>query len=117
MDADTSDMKAVLDILQEFFANPNPYMEAFGIRAKRQVEVEDHTGFTNFTIPFIGVGVGVKYVDPSNPSKGGEAFLHVNDPESLVPSAHSKLVKLHVTHRWERDRGGNAEDCERAEGG
>ena len=94
--ADTFDMEAALDVFQEFVANPNPYMEAFGIRAKRHAEVEDHSGFTVFPIPFIGVEVGVKHVDPSNVIKGGEAYLHVDDLKSLIPFAHSKLVKLHV---------------------
>jgi hypothetical protein len=95
-DAETFDMDSVLDVFQEFVANPNPYMEAFGVRAKRHAEVEDHSGFTVFPIPFIGVEVGVKYVDPSNDIKGGEAYLHVDDLKSLIPIAHSKLVKLHV---------------------
>ena len=95
-DAETFDMEAVLDVFQEFVANPNPYMEAFGIRAKRHAEVEDHSGFTVFPIPFIGVEVGVKHIDPSNVIKGGEAYLHVDDLKSLIPLAHSKLVKLHV---------------------
>ena len=95
-ESETFDMETVLDVFQEFVANPNPYMEAFGVRAKRHSEVEDHSGFTVFPIPFLGVEVGVKYVDPSNVFKGGEAYLHVDDLKSLIPLAHSKLVKLHV---------------------
>ena len=85
-------MDSVLDVFQEFVANPNPYMEAFGVRAKRH----SGSGFTVFPIPFIGAEVGVKYVDPSNVIKGGEAYLQIDDLKSLIPIAHSKLVKLNV---------------------
>merc|ERR1712002_776729 len=77
-------------------ANPSPYMESFGIRSKRHAEVEDHTGFEEFPIPFLGAAVGVKYKDPSDHMKGGEAYFHIDDLQSHIPTAHSKMVKLHV---------------------
>ena len=95
-DVENFDMDSVLDAFQEFVAAPNYYMEAFGIRARRHTEVEDHNGFSVFPIPIIGVEVGVKYTDPSDLVKGGEVYLHVEDLKSLVPFAHSKMVKLHV---------------------
>merc|ERR1711962_1834641 len=54
-------------------------MESFGIRSKRHAEVEDHTGFEEFPIPFLGAEVGVKYKDPSDHLKGGEAYFHIDD--------------------------------------
>ena len=91
---ETFDMDDIMDKFQEFVANPDPYMEAFGIRAKR--DTENHAGFKEFPIPFIGAEFGVKYVDPAERLKGGEAFFHVDDLQSLIPRAHSKKVKLHV---------------------
>ena len=89
-------MDTILDTFQDFVANPSPYMEAFGVRAKRHTESENLSGFKTFPIPFAGIEVGVKHRDESNPMKGGEAFLHVDDLQSLVPAAHSKQVKLHM---------------------
>lgn len=91
---ETFDMDDIMDKFQEFVANPDPYMEAFGIRAKR--DTENHAGFKEFPIPFIGAKFGVKYVDPAERLKGGEAFFHVDDLQSLIPRAHSRKVKLHV---------------------
>ena len=95
-----------MDTLQDLVANPSPYMESFGIRSKRHAEVEDHTGFEEFPIPFLGAAVGVKYKDPSDHMKGGEAYFHIDDLQSHIPTAHSKMVKLHVKF----DGGASAED-------
>merc|ERR1712002_734270 len=56
----------------------------------------DHTGFEEFPIPFLGAAVGVKYTDPSDHMKGGEAYFHIDDLQSHIPTTHSKMVKLHV---------------------
>ena len=85
-----------MDLVQEFIANPDPYMEAFGVRAKRHVEDIDRSGFKQFPMPFIGAEVGIKYADPSNRAKGGEAYLEIQDLQSLVPQAKSKKVALHA---------------------
>merc|ERR1712038_462510 len=90
------DMETVMDLVQEFIANPDPYMEAFGVRAKRHVEDIDRSGFKQFPMPFIGAEVGIKYADPSNRAKGGEAYLEIQDLQSLVPQAKSKKVALHA---------------------
>merc|ERR1712179_206668 len=90
------DLETIMDTLQAFVANPSPYMEAFNLRAKRHAETEDHTGFQQFPIPFLGTEVGVKFRDPSDHLKGGEAYLHIDDLQSLIPAAHSKMVKIHV---------------------
>ena len=95
-DVSSLDLDLVLDTLQEVLANPDPYMEALGVRAKRHAETENHSGFKEFPIPFIGAEFGVKYKDESNRMKGGEAYIHVDDLQSLIPAAHSKLVKVHV---------------------
>jgi hypothetical protein len=95
-EADTMDIDTVMDLFQEFVANPEPYMEALGVRAKRHTETEDHSGFKRFPIPFVGAEFGVKYADPSDRVKGGEAFVHVKDLQSLIPAAHSKMVKVHM---------------------
>ena len=83
-------MDSVLDVFQGFVANPEPYMEALGLRVKRQSD-----DFTVFPIPYIGE-VGVKYLDTSNVIKGGEAYVQVEDLKSLVPFARSKLAKVNV---------------------
>merc|ERR1711962_1348941 len=67
------DMETVMDLGQEFIANPDPYMEAFGVRAKRHVEDIDRSGFKQFPMPFIGAEVDIKYADPSNRAKGGSS--------------------------------------------
>merc|ERR1711935_109061 len=63
-EAEHFDMDTVMDLVQEFIANPDPYMEAFGVRAKRHVEDLNRSGFKQFPIPFIGAEVGIKYKDP-----------------------------------------------------
>ena len=45
-DPETFDMDSVLDVFQGFVANPEPYMEALGLRVKRQAD-----DFTVFPIP------------------------------------------------------------------
>merc|ERR1712158_285841 len=95
-EAENFDMETVMDLVQEFIANPDPYMEAFGVRAKRHVEDIDRSGFKQFPMPFIGAEVGIKYADPSNRAKGGEAYLEIQDLQSLVPQAKSKKVALHA---------------------
>merc|ERR1711936_806677 len=87
-EAENFDMDTVMDLVQEFIANPDPYMEAFGVRAKRHVEDINRSGFKQFPIPFIGAEVGIKYKDPSNRDKGGEACL--------VPRAKSRQVQIHA---------------------
>ena len=82
-----------MDLVQEFIANPDPYMEAFGVRAKRHVEDLNRAGFKQFPIPFIGAEVGIKYKDPSNRDKGGESYLDIQDLASLVPSAFEEEVQ------------------------
>ena len=89
-------MDTVMDLVQEFIANPDPYMEAFGVRAKRHVEDLNRAGFKQFPIPFIGAEVGIKYKDPSNRDKGGEAYLDIKDLASLVPRAKSRAVQIHA---------------------
>merc|ERR1711990_1015878 len=95
-EAENFDMDTVMDLVQEFIANPDPYMEAFGVRAKRHVEDLNRSGFKQFPIPFIGAEVGIKYKDPSNRDKGGEAYLEILDLASLVPRARSRKVQLHA---------------------
>merc|ERR1712177_56922 len=95
-EAEHLDLETIMDTLQDMVANPSTYMESFGIRSKRHAEVEDHTGFEEFPIPFLGAAVGVKYKDPSDHMKGGEAYFHIDDLQSHIPTAHSKMVKLHV---------------------
>merc|ERR1719295_1876942 len=70
--------------------------EAFGVRAKRHVEDLNRSGFKQFPIPFIGAEVGIKYKDPSNRDKGGEAYVEILDLASLVPRARSRKVQLHA---------------------
>merc|ERR1719391_1617405 len=95
-EAEHFDMDTVMDLVQEFIANPDPYMEAFGVRAKRHVEDLNRSGFKQFPIPFIGAEVGIKYKDPSNRDKGGEAYVEILDLASLVPRARSRKVQLHA---------------------
>merc|ERR1712158_209925 len=95
-DAENFDMETVMDLVQEFIANPDPYMEAFGVRAKRHVEDLNRSGFKQFPIPFMGAEVGIKYKDPSNRDKGGEAYVDIKDLASLVPRAKSRAVQIHA---------------------
>merc|ERR1712158_345465 len=95
-EAENFDMDTVMDLVQEFIANPDPYMEAFGVRAKRHVEDLNRSGFKQFPIPFMGAEVGIKYKDPSNRDKGGEAYLDIKDLASLVPRAKSRAVQIHA---------------------
>jgi hypothetical protein len=74
-------------------------MKALGVRAKRETSP---TGFRVFPLPFIGAEVGIKYSDVPAPTgtykdlRGGEAYLHIDDLQSLIPKARSKMVKLHA---------------------
>ena len=95
-DAENFDMETVMDVVQEFIANPDPYMEAFGVRAKRHVEDLNRSGFKQFPIPFLGAEVGIKYKDPSNRVKGGEAYVDIKDLASMVSRAKIKSVQIHA---------------------
>merc|ERR1712076_63537 len=95
-DAENFDMETVMDLVQEFIANPDPYMEAFGVRAKRHVEDLNRSGFKQFPIPFLGAEVGIKYKDPSNRVKGGEAYVDIKDLASMVSRAKSRAVQIHA---------------------
>merc|ERR1712061_599532 len=95
-DAENFDMETVMDVVQEFIANPDPYMEAFGVRAKRHVEDLNRSGFKQFPIPFLGAEVGIKYKDPSNRAKGGEAYVDIKDLASMVSRAKSRAVQIHA---------------------
>merc|ERR1712212_764682 len=95
-EAENFDMDTVMDLVQEFIANPDPYMEAFGVRAKRHVEDLNRSGFKQFPIPFMGAEVGIKYKDPAHRDKGGEAYVDIKDLASLVPQAKSRAVQLHA---------------------
>merc|ERR1711910_39656 len=95
-EAENFDMDTVMDLVQEFIANPDPYMEAFGVRAKRHVEDLNRSGFKQFPIPFMGAEVGIKYKDPSNRDKGGEAYVDIKELASLVPRAKSRAVQIHA---------------------
>merc|ERR1712158_110472 len=81
-EAEHFDMDTVMDLVQEFIANPDPYMEAFGVRAKRHVEDLNRSGF--------------KYKDPSNRAKGGEAYVDIKDLASMVSRAKSRAVQIHA---------------------
>merc|ERR1711971_504966 len=50
-EAENFDMDTVMDLVQEFIANPDPYMEAFGVRAKRHVEDLNRSGFKRSPSP------------------------------------------------------------------
>merc|ERR1712110_1225340 len=95
-DAENFDMETVMDVVQEFIANPDPYMEAFGVRAKRHVEDLNRSGFKQFPIPFLGAEVGIKYKDPSNRAKGGEAYVDIKDLASMVSRAKSRAVQINA---------------------
>jgi len=98
-DAESLSMDAVMNIVQEFITSPESYMKELGVRAKRETSP---TGFTVFPLPFIGTEVGIKYSDVAEPTgtkmdlRGGEAYLHIDDLQSLIPQAQSKMVKLHA---------------------
>ena len=80
-------------------------MKGLGVRPKRDTSP---AGFWVFPIPFIGTEMGIKFNDVPTPSssqysgtpmnylRGGEAYLHIDDLQSLVPKAQSKMVKLHA---------------------
>ena len=80
-----------MDIVQEFIARPDSFMKALGSRSKRETSTTPK-GFRVFPLPFIGAEVGVKYSDAPQPT--GEAYLHIDDLQSLIPQAQSKMVKL-----------------------
>merc|ERR1712158_290080 len=112
------DMETVMDLVQEFIANPDPYMEAFGVRAKRHVEDIDRSGFKQFPMPFIGAEVGIKYADPSNRAKGGEAYLEIQDLQSLVlhakfeggSSSTDGLFEMDLDYHFEHKDGSGVEE-------
>ena len=67
-----------------------------GVRTKRYVEDIDRSSFKQFAIPAIGVEVGIKFHDPPNFVDGDEAYLEVQDLQSLMPQAKIKAVALHA---------------------
>ena len=71
-------------------------LDSSAVRTKRYVEDIDRSSFKQFAIPAIGVEVGIKNHDPSNIFYGDEAYLEVQDLQSLVPQAKIKAVALHA---------------------
>merc|ERR1711962_809487 len=94
---DVENLETVMEIVQEFVKKPESFMEALGARAKRETSP---SGFKVFPLAFIGVEVGIKYNSYLNPGeedmRGGEAYLHIDDLQALIPTAKSKMVKLHA---------------------
>ena len=90
-------LDTVMKIVQEFVKKPESFMEALGARAKRETSP---SGFKVFPLAFIGAEVGIKYNSYLNPGeedmRGGEVYLHIDDLQALIPSAKSKMVKLHA---------------------
>ena len=71
-------------------------LDSSGVRTKRYVEDIDRSSFKQFAIPAIGVEVGIKYHDPPTFVSSSEAYLEVQDLQSLVPQAKIKAVALHA---------------------
>jgi len=94
---DVENLDTVMEIVQEFVKKPESLMEALGARAKRETSP---SGFKVFPLAFIGAEVGIKYNSYLNPGeedmRGGEAYLHIDDLQALIPRAKSKMVKLHA---------------------
>merc|ERR1711910_318423 len=93
------DMDTVMDLVQEFIANPDPYMEAFGVRAKRHVEDIDRSGFKQSHMPFIGAEVGIKYADPSNQAKSKKVALHAKFEDGS--SSTDGLFEMDLDYHFE----------------
>ena len=94
---DVENLDTVMEIVQEFVKKPESFMEALGARAKRETSP---SGFKVFPLAFIGAEVGIKYNSYLNPGeedmRGGEVYLHIDDLQALIPTAKSKMVKLHA---------------------
>merc|ERR1712013_361857 len=94
---DVENLDTVMEIVQEFVKKPESFMDALGARAKRETSP---SGFKVFPLAFIGAEVGIKYNSHLNPGeedmRGGEVYLHIDDLQALIPSAKSKMVKLHA---------------------
>jgi len=90
------DLVTIVDTLQDFLTDQFPSMKQFNDRVKRHSETEDQTGFIVFPFPVLGATFKIKLEDPSDYRKGGEAYLHIDDLQSHISVAHSKMVKLHI---------------------
>merc|ERR1712013_183043 len=94
---EVENLDTVMEIVQEVVKKPESFMEALGARAKRETSP---SGFKVFSLAFIGAEVGIKYNSYLNPGeedmRGGEVYLHIDDLQALIPTAKSKMVKLHA---------------------
>merc|ERR1719348_935085 len=92
----TKDMVTMVDTLQDFLIDQFPSMKLFHDRVKRQLETEDQTDFIVFPFPSLGTSFKIKFDDPTDYSKGGEAYIDIEDLHSHISTVHSNMVKLYV---------------------
>ena len=85
-----------MDLVQEFIANPDPNMEAFGVRTRLARQAERFSGFKIYQVPSIGVELGIKNADWSSGGAHSDAFLVIEDIQKLVPQASSKSFGVHL---------------------
>jgi len=92
----TTEEITIMDTLQDFLTNQFPSMKLIHDRVKRQLETEDETGFIVFPFPSLGTSFKIKFDDPTDYSKGGEAFIDIEDLHSHISTVHSNMVKIHI---------------------
>ena len=89
-------MVTLVDTLRGLLINQFPSMKQIHDRVKRQLETEDQTGFIVFPFPSLGTSFKIKFDDPTDYSKGGKAYIDIEDLHSHISTVHSNMVKLHI---------------------
>jgi len=82
---------ALFDMAQSFLAQPEEYASALGMtRVKRSAFDKD------FKIDALGLQVQIKYKDPNNQLKGGNAVISIDNLKRFIKRAKSSKVVLNI---------------------
>merc|ERR1711973_526961 len=82
---------ALFDMVQSFLIQPDEFATSLGMtRVKRSAFDKD------FKFDALGLQVQIKYIDPSNQLKGGQAVITIDNLQKFVKRARSTFVKLTI---------------------
>lgn len=92
---------ALFNTLQSFLVEPDEFATSLGMtRVKRSAYDKD------FRLNALGLQVQIKYKDPNNQLRGGDAVITIDDLQKIIKKARSKYVQLKIKF----DPGNNPKD-------
>lgn len=82
---------ALFNAIQSFLVEPDEFATSLGMtRVKRSAYDKD------FKISALGLQVQIKYNDPNNQLKGGNAVITIDDLQKIIKKARSKYVQIKI---------------------